>query len=158
VLTKKVYVFRTQAGVDAINTGKYNQPFVRTPVNGKRVITAQGYAVPISGIVGIESVEIPDSWFAKLDIRENESTSMKGAKAIKVVKGLLNKGWFPLLPVTVTEVDDTHLQISGTDIHVDLQVKVSIQVKCDYKGGLPKPPGTGNLFLQTAECNPFRQT
>ena len=32
--------------------------------------------------------------------------------------------------------------------------KWRIQVKCDYDAG---PGGTGNLFLQTAECNPLKQ-
>jgi hypothetical protein len=50
-------------------------------------------------------------------------------------------------------VEGRGLQIEGMDIIVNCKVK--IQVKCDFTGGR-KPLGSGNLFLQTAECNPLR--
>ena len=45
------------------------------------------------------------------------------------------------------------------DVVTDLLVTASlrIQVKCDYRGGPRELGGSGNLFLQTHECNPLRR-
>jgi len=81
-------------------------------------------------------------------------TSVKGAKAVRVVTELLRIGWFPL-PVDPQIIDDVDMQIKGTDINVRASFK--IQVKCDYKGGIG-PGCTGRLYLQVAENNPFNRT
>lgn len=152
VLAEKVYVYRTVDGISAMQSGKYRSK----PAYTADIVTAWGYIVPALDIPSITWANIPRSWLDKLQFSEMESTSSKGEKAIKVVKGLLNRGYFPLLPLTVTEIEDTQLQISGADIHVTLNMQVSIQVKCDYRGGVGDGC-TGNLYLQTAECNPFQQ-
>jgi hypothetical protein len=46
------------------------------------------------------------------------------------------------------------MQFEGLDIVVATRVR--IQVKLDFRGGERELGGTGNLFLQTAECNPTR--
>ena len=53
-------------------------------------------------------------------------------------------------PAIVKEMD---LQINGVDIVINMNTK--IQVKCDYRGGPKAYGGTGNLYLQVRECNPF---
>lgn len=86
--------------------------------------------------------------------RQDDSTTIKGEKAVAVVARLLQIGYFPL-PVDPRVILDADLQIAGTDIIV--QAKYRIQVKCDYEGG-EGMICTGNLYLQTAEINPFKRT
>lgn len=152
VLAKTVYVYRTIDGLSCVLSGKY----ARRPVYTGTIVTAQGYAVPANDVPGCQVVTIPDPWLNHLRFSNDDSTSIKGEKAIKVVKGLLKTGRFPLLPIDVSEVDDEQMQISGTDIKVSLSVDVKIQVKCDYRGGNGPYSCTGNLFLQVTECNPYR--
>jgi hypothetical protein len=82
----------------------------------------------------------------------HESTGTKGQKAVYVVHEMLKRGLIPIKQniETITEQD---MQISGTDIIVHSNIR--IQVKCDWKAGTKELGGTGNLFIQTAECNPF---
>jgi len=56
---------------------------------------------------------------------------------------------------TVQEINERMMQISGID--VTMQDNMKIQVKMDYNGGDKRLGGTGNLYLQTAECNPYRR-
>ncbi len=77
------------------------------------------------------------------------TTSQKGKLAVRVVCYLMKVGRFPLW-INAEESQDREVQISGADIVVCCNRRV--QVKCDYYAG-PRP-GTGNLFLQKAECNP----
>lgn len=151
VLAKNVYVYRTADGVGMVQSGKYTTK----PTYTRGILTAKGCVVPANSIPGVEVIAIPQSWLDKLAFSEADSPTTKGEKAIKVVKGLLNKGMFPLLPLTIAEVEDKQMQIQGTDIQISLEMKVKIQVKCDYRGGVG-PNCTGNLYLQTSECNPFQ--
>lgn len=50
------------------------------------------------------------------------------------------------------------IDIKGTDIYVTtVSGKVKIQVKCDFIGGEIEYGGSGYLYLQTAERNPFKR-
>ena len=150
VLARIVYVYPTVCGVNAIELGSYRSVSAKQP--GYDAVTAQGYLVPPNEIR--RCLPIPAKDFikaAKFDIKG--STSEKGEKAVQVVANLLRIGWFPL-PVDPEIISDADMQISGTDINV--QAKFRIQVKCDFMGG--KGFGcSGNLFLQTAEINPFKR-
>lgn len=142
----RVYVFWTKFGVEVCKTGKYKLKEAYQP--GVSYPTARGYLVPwydIPGIVPIGARSIIEQ--QRFD--ENESTSVKGEKASRVVEWLLRAGWFPLPALPIVS-DDIQIQRSG----IDLIVRGSwrIQVKCDYRGG---EGGTGNLFLQIEERNPF---
>jgi hypothetical protein len=53
----------------------------------------------------------------------------------------------------IYEVDDWEFQVRGVDLV--LARRVTIQVKCDYNAG---NAGTGNLYIQTKECNLFKHT
>lgn len=112
--------------------------------------TSMGFLVPPKDIA--RCVPIPAKAIIDLyKFSEGDNTSAKGEKAVLVVAKLLRYGWFPL-PVDPQIIEDADMQITGTDINV--HAKFKIQVKCDYKGG--EGSGcTGNLFLQTAEINPF---
>lgn len=150
VLAETVYVFPTRSAIKAIQSGKYDGKPAYQP--GYNKPTAWGFPVPVRDLERV----IP--LWAKVTIQaaafcEDDSTSVKGDKAVKVVAALLKAGWFPL-PVNPKIISDAEMQITGLDIYVRAECR--IQVKCDYKGGVGRSC-TGNLYLQTAEINPFKR-
>ena len=146
--TRTIFVFRTAAALSIMEAAverAASQP-------GVVGVTARGRVVQWHAIPGIrrlrwESVEWW-TWFSR-----DQSTTEKGRNAVLVVQRLLGAGRFPIWCGYVGESLDVDIQISGTDLIVAGHWR--IQVKCDYDAG---PGGTGNLFLQTAECNPLRMT
>jgi len=110
--------------------------------------TAQGYPMPIKYISGVQAIKIPREIFSQANFSQNDSTSTKGNKAVFCVKEMLKMNLIPFA-FRVDEVSDRTLQIQGTDILVS--AKYRIQVKCDWKIGQ-----TGNIYLQTQECNPLK--
>lgn len=151
VLARTVYVYPTVCGIKAIESGKYKARPAKQP--GYESATAWGYLVPPDEIERCVPVSASKVIMAAM-FRQDDSTSIKGEKAVAVVAHLLRIGWFPL-PVDPKIILDAEMQIAGTDILV--QAKYRIQVKCDYQGGKGMIC-TGNLYLQTAEINPFKRT
>jgi hypothetical protein len=147
VVSECVYVFPAGAAIALIDSGKYKQ----APAKTGNIVTAKGYLIPPNDIPGIRTIPLPSDLMGTLDFRQTDSTSQKGDKAVRAVCYLLKIGCFPL-SITGEEVADANMQISGTDILINL--KTRIQVKCDWRAG-PGPNGTGNLFIQTEECNPY---
>ena len=145
VLSRVVYVFETRRAVEVIKNGDYKHVLVKTG----DIVTATGYLVPPGDIPGCNEVYVPVKWWGMVAFKETENTSVKGNKAVAIVKWLLREGMFPLR-VNPKEIKGQELQIKGLDIYVHM--KTLIQVKCDYRGG---DNGTGNLFIQDTECNPF---
>ena len=121
---------------------------------GVKHATAIGKLVKPGSIENIQSILISDNRFD--GFTEDLSTSEKGDRAVLIVQELLKAGRFPLW-VEGEFINDTQIQIKGTDVIVKGQWK--IEVKCDFRASLepesPHPRCTGNLFLQTAECNPL---
>jgi hypothetical protein len=148
MLASRVYVYSTDAGRQAAESGQYPNK----PAFTSGIITARGYVIPPRAIPGCKAIDIPDRYHGY--IREADSTSDKGAKAVEIVSCLLRAGTFPIsvAPIVITDED---LQIQGTDIMV--RAHACIQVKCDFKAGCRDHGGTGNLFIQIAECNPFKR-
>jgi len=79
-------------------------------------------------------------------------TSIKGKWAVDIVKHSLKLGMVPFR-FKVNEITDKDMQLKGKDIIAISSF--SIQVKCDWKAGPKEKGGTGNLFIQTHECNPL---
>jgi len=149
VLSGKVYVYRTSDGVAAIRV--HRGPLLSATQSGVSFKTAKGYAIPwknISRILAIPCQNLIDSQ----NFSENDSTSQKGEKASNVVEHLIRCGYFPL-PIEPINIGSPAIQRQGIDLIVE--GKWRIQVKCDFKAG-DGPNCTGNLYLQTAELNPFR--
>lgn len=119
---------------------------------GWRQPTSWGFLVPPKAIERCVPVRAA-AFIKEASFSQTDSTSIKGEKAVSVVANLLKIGWFPL-PVDPKVIEDADMQISGTDINVCANFR--IQVKCDYTGG-DGIGCTGNLFLQTAEINPFKR-
>ena len=151
-----VCVFPTRLTVEYLTGSSYQPKPVYSYINGQKILTARGYAVPYRNLPKITPIPakalIQDAAFS-----EDDSTSDKGDKAVWVVQKLLLHGWFPLRidPQIITDVD---MQRKGMDIIV--KARHRIEVKCDYRGGGEPdyPRTTGNLFLQIAECNPLGMT
>lgn len=148
----KVYVFPTVAVsqfVQSLNPVERRQMQRSTWTRG--IETAKGYILPVSKIPQL--IEVNAKWaISKVEFHPNMSTTEKGNRAVAVVQKLLRVGWFPL-PINPEIVRDVSMQHSGFDVIVTANHR--IEVKCDYNGGSPN--GTGNLYLQTHECNPWRQ-
>lgn len=156
-----VFVFSTQKARITIEKNIYPAVPVYSLINGHSVKTATGYKVPVRDLAPIEvqSGEI----IHRVAFRQNDTTSAKGRKAQSVVEELLRLGRFPL-PVHPIIVRDVEMQHSGFDLIV--RGRWHIEVKCDWRAGQFDPLRhnetlrkklTGNIFLQTHECNPLGQ-
>jgi len=155
-VAQRVYVFKTAAALDLIEKGHY--PKRNGYQKGVDVPTAIGYLVPPMDIPGCVALCLRLSVWQHLCFSEDDSLYEKGRKATKLVLQMVRQGLFPL-PALGEEITDENLQIDGEDIIIKANAfrfdDLVIQVKCDYPGGERELGGTGNLYLQIAECNPF---
>lgn len=147
-----IYMFPTSAGQEAVE----NKLGIVRSANQPGVVyaTARGRAVPWRQVRGIEEIRIPEDILTRLSCQRRESTSIKGHKALMVVKELLLRGLLPI-ELQLGEVKESDLQIKGFDIIV--RANLTIQVKCDYRCGTRDLGGTGNVYLQTHELNPLKK-
>lgn len=148
VVIQRVYVYPTQAVRDLLN--RIHFPKGKAFQNGQ--LTAEGYLVPPAKIPRIRQFELPDHYWHSCPIRQEMSTSEKGRLAVRLVRMGLDDLRITL-PIQPRVIDDLDLQIEGVDIIATLDAR--IQVKCDFDGGPKSLGGSGNLFIQTAEANPY---
>jgi hypothetical protein len=150
---RRVYVFPTEEGRKALAKG-VKLPAYQPGVEGP---TALGHCVPVWCIRKCVCLQVkPAAWDA-IGFSPEDDTSVKGHKAVRLVVGMIQNGLFPL-PLTGSSNASLspELEIAGEDIRVSVNEQtIAIQVKCDYPGGAVELGGTGNLYLQTAECNPL---
>lgn len=147
---RTIFVYRTPVMRDLIIKNNYSIGHAtQKGVNG---ITGEGWLVPIKDIPDLREIKWRSyPWWESFS--EDDPTVLKGQKAVKIIIELLRQGRFPLWINDVRESFSSQIQISGTDILIVLNQR--IQVKCDYKAG-HIPFGSGNLFIQKAELNPFK--
>jgi hypothetical protein len=157
--TQHVFVFPTKL-IQQFLTSKQNQYQQKSAYQfdkrtGNRIETAKGFLVPLSHIPELQSILIPPDVHKQFPIYRDgdQSPTTKGLYAVQIVVAMLKKHLIAL-PLDIQQIDDMTLQIEGTDIIV--QMKLRLQVKCDYCAGEKRYGGTGNLYLQIAECNPFQ--
>lgn len=125
--------------------------YPRKEVLTRGIVTAIGYTIPVEDIPDVITVNIPPALLHDDDLYSKD-TGTKGTAAERLALTMIRRGWFP--PETfVGLIDDEHIQIDGADIHIE----ILIQVKCDAPGGPRKNGGTGNVFIQIAERNPFNK-
>jgi len=146
VVAREVVIFPTRKMAEVV--GRFKATQARTGA----LVTSRGAKVPVTDIPGVQIVHVSDAVMQHANFKETDTTSAKGEKAVLLVRYLLKHGRIAL-PMNVVEVDEGTLQIFGTDILVELNA--SMQVKCDYRGGERNRGGTGNLYIETAECNPY---
>lgn len=149
----RVYVFPTESARLLISQNERNGIEPKQVYTGE-IITAKGYLVALSYIAGLQEVIIPPDIWNRYSIRKDMLTSTKGLLATEIVVDLLKRDMIPL-PVKIDMADDKSIQISGTDILINSALR--LQVKCDLPGGDKRYGGTGNLFIQIAECNPYQR-
>lgn len=153
---RRVYCYPTLDGLKIIKRGNYRLVPAFQP--GWDAPTAEGYLVPPGDIPNCVELKFRDLYWNHLAFQKKESTSIKGEKAVRLVKFMLRHGFLPL-PTRSQVIEDKDMQVQGTDILVKakhLNYKdLRIQVKCDFDGGRRDLGGTGNLFLQVRESNPF---
>ena len=148
-VVKIIYVFRTQEALKILDHSEY--PEVPGFQPGVSFPTAKGKLVPPDDIPDIRPIRWDGyPWWKYFD--ENDSTEKKGKRAVLVVASIMRLGLFPLW-FDAEEIKDIDVDIKGTDMIV--WGKWRIQVKCDFRAGPKKLGGTGNLFIQTKECNPL---
>jgi hypothetical protein len=145
---RRVYVYETKEAVGQIGRKRYRTGQAYTG----SIVTGVGYLVPPSEIPKCLSLTAPGNWWVVF--KKNMTTTEKGNLAVRMVKTMLKKKMIPM-PLSVAEITDEDLQIDGIDIIVKTSIR--IQVKCDFDGGDKQLGGTGNLFLQIQECNPYSQ-
>jgi hypothetical protein len=152
MIVQRAYVFPTSKGVAAIKRHISNgngKVYAKQP--NVNFYTASGFPVPWNEIEGIKRVQFPIAWV--MEYRETMTLTEKGNLAVSVIEKLLKDGRFPLW-IDPIYCEGKDIQISGTDIVVKGTWK--IQVKCDARCGEKELGGTGNIFLQVAERNPFK--
>lgn len=155
VFAQRVLVYQTRRMIALLSKRSYTRGYATQPgANG--ATTGEGILVPISDIPWLRTIPCPKFPWDTFPIK-GATTSEKGAAAVSLVCLLLKHGGFPLW-VFATESKDSEIQVQGTDIIIAARQR--IQVKCDWCAGLKQwhPQCTGNLFIQTAEINPFKRT
>jgi len=155
VVTGRVYVFSTENGRKAIESGVYRQVTATQP-GVKSIPTSKAFLVPPTEIDGCISIVPPKEYFDEIGFSLSDSTSEKGKKATDLVYRLIDENRFPV-PATGEIVEDKEAQINGKDLVVLPRSGLTVQVKCDYACGEKDLGGTGNLYLEVAECNPLRR-
>lgn len=148
---KKAYCYPTILMREMLRFNGQN--FQKKSAYQGKLLTAEGYVVPINFIPDLQEINIPELLIVRNRFFEDESTTSKGQKAVKIASALLESG-LVRVAVSVEEIHDLELQIKGQDTQVIVNSGIVFQVKCDMKGGSKKHGGTGNLFIQTHECNP----
>jgi hypothetical protein len=148
--SQHIYIFPTKSAV-CLLSNNHNLK-LRTVTTGE-IVTAKGYAVPISLIDGINDILIPHNIYTNYPIAVGSTTSYMGTQATAITVEMLKCGLIPL-PLETQIINEKSLQISGTDIIVHSTIK--LQVKCDYRAGHKKHGGTGNVFIQVQEANPYK--
>lgn len=140
VKAKEAWFFPIHSGVLAMYGCEY--------VSAK---TFEGYKVPLQRIAGAKLLKTEGVWWDVFGKDQYfEETSSKGSKAVELVKNILYHRSFPFYPDGWLEANEID-QIKGADLIIFGDRK--IQVKCDWLGGSRMGGGSGNLFLQTKECN-----
>jgi hypothetical protein len=144
-----LYLFPTRSARRALEATWLREREATQP--GARGPTAAGFAVPWQTIDGIVELKIPDSILADHWVEHCEPVEKKGRAAVEVVKEMLRSGRLRL-PTRMEheEIDAWEMQVRGFDLI--LKRTITLQIKCDYYAGRG---GTGNLYLQTRERNPF---
>ena len=144
---RQVLVCRTLDMVELLRTNNY--PAKPGYQDGVDHATAYGFLVPLNDIQPqfvLVSQRFPwDKWN-----HDTMDCGQKGDMAVACVRAAICANKFPLWVCGYVN-NDKELDIEGTDIIVS--AKRRIQVKYDARA---YPGGSGNLYIQTHECNPLK--
>lgn len=147
-VAKCMYVFEREKGLVAINSRRHYLASAKQ----RQYVTAKGFLVPPDEIEGCQCLRVPNAIWEEVGFKPTDSESEKGQKAEKVVDLYLSLYGLPVSSL-IQASETVEAQLAGRDFSIE----GGIQVKCDYRGGHKELGGTGYLFLQTQECNPFNK-
>lgn len=141
---RQMYSFGTAAAIVAMEGCQKRLAFQ------EGIVTAEGHLVRPRDILGCRQTAIPDV-LMEHDPGTNGELGNKGRAALAVAMQAIRWGMVPL-PLVCEEIVSVREQRNGGDICFEAGV---VQVKCDYRGGPEMLGGTGHLYIQVAESNPF---
>ena len=112
-------------------------------------VTSRGKLIPWRRLVFDEDVRIipDDILILRKPTSEYDGESAKGKAAENVIVDMLSQTAL----MSLDRVDDLRRQHAGLDLVIN---GIPWQVKCDWKCGHCELGGTGNLYIETHECNP----
>lgn len=145
VTNREVIIFKTSECRIALSKGGYRKALAYQP-NCKHP-TAYGVLVPPDQINDVRKLKFI-SWSRWDEFDDRWDTTTKGKWAVDCVIELIRLGRFPFW-LDVEQTKNIKIDIEGTDILLAMNQR--IQVKCDYPCAK-----TGNLYIQTHECNPLK--
>lgn len=148
---RQIVVFKTADMQTLITQKKYPERKATQP-GVKGLVTGVGVVVPI---IDIESYCILKSSIFPWDKYNYKAMSIVecGNAAVTVVKAAIRANRFPLWVCGIVTTDK-EIDIQGTDIIVKATRR--IQTKHDWGAYSREDGGTGNVFIQTKECNPLK--
>ena len=144
-----VTVYKTRDMVALLATRRY--PIANGYQANIDFPTSKGFLVPLDDIQPqhlLRSSRFPWGRWRHSEMGCKE----KGDMAVLCVRAAIQANLFPLWLCGVV-CADREIDIQGTDIVVSANRR--IQVKYDCGAHPKKNGGTGNLFIQTHECNPL---
>ena len=147
---RRVTVYRTADMVSLIASNTYRQKTATQP--GVECPTALGWLIPLDDIQPQYVLKSESFPWNKWDHRTMDC-GQKGDMAVVCVRAAILANKFPLWVCGYVN-GDKELDIQGTDIIVSARRR--IQVKYDAPAYPKQEGGTGNLYIQTHECNPLR--
>lgn len=147
VRVRRCYAYPTKKGLEVMAS----YPIAYASQFGADGPTGKGHKVPWDAIPLLLACDLDNEWL--LGFTKNLPHDEKGLRAQSIARRLMKLGRFPLW-CNGEIVTDFKAQMEGEDITA--AGKWRIQVKCDFDGGERHLGGTGNLFLQIAERNPFK--
>jgi hypothetical protein len=151
VVNQGIYVFQTKDALAAIKDGRFDR-IVKNSQPGVDYDTCEGWIMPITAFGDLRFVHSQCfPWKQYFSCEQTMTTTEKGKSAVLCVCAAMWAGRFPFW-IKGKEENNKEVQIQGIDIIVNAQNR--IQVKCDWRSGSPN--GTGNIYLQKAECNPLK--
>jgi len=114
--TRGIFVYKTCEMLDQLTRKSYRlAPAYQPGVSGP---TGLGYPVPVSDVFDIVPLQLLDTWWDVFDAAQ--LTSRKGALAVDVVLRVIHTRWFPMWGLLGMESNDFDVQMSGTDMIVNL--------------------------------------
>jgi len=152
--TAMLFVYDTEQMIAHINYKKDEfQPYQKAPAFQKSIQTADGFLVPYD-LFFINAINIHSIMVHYPDNEKLIDESTKSKMSINIIKTALQNNMVNF-QLKAREVTDKEKQIEGQDIII--VNNIIIQVKCDWYAGPKEKGGTGNLYVQTHECNPFNK-
>jgi len=147
---RRVTIYRTADMVKLVTNGSYREGTATQPGVGHT--TGKGWLVPFGDIQPRYVLKSEAFPWGKWDHTKMDC-GQKGDMAVVCVKAAILANKFPLW-VCGHVNGDKELDILGTDIIVC--ARRHIQVKYDHLAYPRLEGGSGNLFVQTHECNPLK--